>query len=266
MKSYRDTALISDPSKNPSHELHEHLERQVHWKTIGLRLLLGLFLLAVVVWFGRYAVHDIKAFETWIASHGVCGKIAFVGMMVVFTSLFVPDTVLAVAAGAVFGLAWGTLLTFVGAVITAALNFLAAHKLFRPRVEEILQQHPKWQAIRAVANREGLRLQLLLRLAPINPVSVSYVLGASGARFSTFLLATSGLVPGLFAEVYFGYLASDVTKVAGNVSDHSRLHTVVTVVGFIVCIVLIILISRVASRALADVESESLTDAPVGET
>jgi uncharacterized membrane protein YdjX (TVP38/TMEM64 family) len=127
----------------------------------------------------------------------------------------------------------------------------------------MLERHPKLRAIRAAAADEGIRLQLLLRLAPIDPVSVSYVLGASGVRFPTFLTATVGLIPGLFAKVYFGYLANHVTQVAGNLGDHSGAHTVITVTGFVVCIVLILYISRVAAAALAGVEGESATDAAV---
>ena len=85
-------------------------------------------------------------------------------------------------------------------------------------------------------------------------------------RFSTFLIATIGLIPGLFVEVYFGYLASHVTKVAGKASEHSTLHTVVTIVGFVVCIVLMISITRIATQALADAEGESAADIPAGET
>ncbi len=70
------------------------------------------------------------------------------------------------------------------------------------------------------------------------------------------MLATIGLIPGLFCEVYFGYLTSHVTKVAGNVSEHSTLRTVVTVVGFVFCILLMVCISRIASKAIAEAESE----------
>jgi uncharacterized membrane protein YdjX (TVP38/TMEM64 family) len=178
--------------------------------------------------------------------------------MVVLTSLFVPDTLLAIAAGVLFGLAWGAVLAVIGAVITAAINFLAARQLLRPRIEKILQQHPKLRAIQSAAQREGLRLQLLLRLAPINPVSVSYVLGASGVRFSTFLMATVALIPGLFVDVYFGYMASHVTKRAGGSVDHSILHTIITVVAFAVCVVLMIFISRIAAKAIAEVENEAI--------
>ena len=120
----------------------------------------------------------------------------------------------------------------------------------------MLERHPKLQAIQRAAKHEGLRLQLLLRLAPINPVSVSYVMGASGMSFATFLIASLRSIPGLFLEVYFGYLTSHVTKLAGNVREHSTLHTVVTVVGFVVCIVLLILISRIAREQLADAGCE----------
>jgi uncharacterized membrane protein YdjX (TVP38/TMEM64 family) len=92
-------------------------------------------------------------------------------------------------------------------------------------------------------------------------VSVSYVLGASGVRFWTFMIATVGLIPGLFVEVYFGYMASHVTKVAGNASEHSTLHTVVVVIGFAVCIAMMILIARIATKALAEAEATPYTPA-----
>jgi uncharacterized membrane protein YdjX (TVP38/TMEM64 family) len=257
---------VIDTPIEPHLRLDQHLEQKAHWKSVGLRLLVGLCLLVAVVWFGRHAAHEMKALEMWIADHGVWGKVAYVAMVVVFTSVFVPDTVLAVAAGALFGLAWGTVLTVAGSIITAAVNFLAARVLLRERIEGMLEQHPKLKAIKSAADSEGLRLQLLLRLAPVNPVSVSYVLGASGVRFSTFLMATVGLIPGLFTEVYFGYVASHITKVAGRVGEHSTAHTVVTIVGFVVCIVLIVFISRIAARALADAEVKTMTDASVGHT
>lgn len=241
----------------------EPREYKRNWKTVGFRLLIGLVLLAVVVWFGRHATGDLKAMESWIAGHGVWGRVVFIGMVILFTSVFVPDTVLAIAAGVLFGLVWGTVLMFAGCMATAAVNFLTARTFLRPRIEVILDQHPKLQTIRAAANRDGIRLQLLLRLAPLNPVTVNYVLGASGVRFSTFMLATVGLIPGLFVEVYFGYIASHVNKVAGNANEHSALHTAVVVIGFAFCVLLMIFIARLATRALADAETESTLDTSI---
>ncbi len=258
MDTNRSEDLRNELNNN---DLHQHLISKVRWKTVGLRLAIGLSVLVVVVWFGRHATAEIKTMEAWVASHGVWGQVAFVGIMILFTSIFVPDTVFGIAAGLLFGLLWGSLMVVAGAIMTAALNFLAARSLLRPRIEKMLQQHPKLQAIQRTVHREGLRLQLLLRLSPLNPVSVSYVLGASGVRLTTFMIATLGLIAGLFVEVYFGYMASHVTKVAGNAGEYSTIHTVVTVVGFVVCIVLMIFVTRVATKALADAQSELTVDA-----
>lgn len=220
--------------------------------SIDYKLLAGLVVLAGIVWFGRHAGAELVAMEGWIAGHGILGILVFVGLIVVFTSLFVPDTLFAIAAGALFGLAQGTALILVGATIAALLDFCLARKLLRPRILALLQRRPKLQAIERVANKGGLRLQLLLRLAPISPVTVSYLAGASNTRFSSFLGAIPGMIPGLFCEVYFGYMAMHLGKVAGNVSEHSMTHTVVTVSGFLVCLALMVYISRLVVAALAE--------------
>jgi hypothetical protein len=41
------------------HSLHDQ-----SWKTIGIRLLIGLCLLVVVVWIGRHAGDEIKSMES----------------------------------------------------------------------------------------------------------------------------------------------------------------------------------------------------------
>ncbi len=238
-------------------ELHNHLKEKIQGKKIALRLLVAACVIITIVLFGRYLGTEIKMMETRIAGLGVWSPIVFVIIVIILTSMFVPDTLLAVAAGVLFGLFWGTFLIVIGAIITATMNYLVARKLFRVRIEKILRKHPKFRAIHRLAEQDGLRLQLLLRLSPINPVMVSYILGAAGARYLTFLLATTGLIPTLFAEVYFGRLAGHVTKIAGNVSHHSIMHTVVMAVGFVVSIAVIIFIVRASTRALAE-ESESL--------
>ena len=121
----------------------------------------------------------------------------------------------------------------------------------------MLERHPKLQAIQHAVNQEGLRLQLLLRMAPISPVTVSYVLGATGVRFWTFLIATAGLIPAILMNAYFGYTANHVTKVAGNASEQSTMHTVATIVGLVVCVVISIAITRIATKAISDAEIES---------
>ncbi len=179
-----NSELETEPSKSPGQELREHLENKVHWKLIGFWLLVGLCVLIAVVWFGRHGADQIKAMEAWVAGHGVVGWIVFVGMMIVLMSVFVPDTVLALAAGAMFGLGLGTVLCFIACTLTAVINFLTARWLLRPRIEQMIQGQPKLVAIERAAEREGLRLLLLLRLAPLTRGDGQLLVGHIGCPFS----------------------------------------------------------------------------------
>ena len=46
-------------------------------------------------------------------------------------------------------------------------------------------------------------------------------------------------------------------KVAGNVSEHSTLHTVLTISGLVVCVMLMMYVTGIARKALADAERMS---------
>ena len=76
---------------------------------------------------------------------------------------------------------------------------------------------------------------------------MSYVLGSTDTRFATFITACLGSIPVCFVEVYFGAVAGDVAKVSGNVSEHSTLHTVLTIAGLVVSVALLVYVTRLAT-------------------
>ncbi|HEY4310737.1 MAG TPA: VTT domain-containing protein [Pirellulales bacterium] len=229
---------------------------------IAVKIGLGIILLAVVLILGRSLGHHIPQVEDWIAAQGLWGYVIFVAVMVGATSIFVPDTVFAIAAGALFGVLWGTLAMTVGCLLTAALNYATARLFLQNMVHAYLERKPQLAAIQRAVDREGFRFQLLLRLTPINPVSVSYILGAAGTRFSTFLAACLGLVPALFVEVYFGYVAKHVAKVSGGSSEHSKLHTAITIIGLLACVAMLIYVVRVARQAIRTAEAADNIQGP----
>jgi hypothetical protein len=96
-KNFQDATLMTNQPQKHRPALHEYLHQHLHWKSVGLRLLVGLCVLIVVFWFGHHAASEIKVMETWIAGHGALGWFAFVAMVVVFTSMFVPQTMLSIA-------------------------------------------------------------------------------------------------------------------------------------------------------------------------
>ena len=135
------------------------------------------------------------------------GPVVLIALVVVSTSLFVPDTIFAFAAGVLFGLLWGTVIMALAGVITASVDFVLARRVLRGRIDRMLSSHPRLAAFSRAVARQHLGFHFLVRLAPMSPVAVSYLYGASGIRYPTFLLASLGLIPGLFVSVYFGDLA-----------------------------------------------------------
>jgi len=220
------------------------------FKLLGLTLLVAGALL-----FGREFAHHIPSPEEWITAHGWLGPMVFVGGTIVLTSMFVPDTMFAVIAGALFGVLGGTLAMIAASLCTAGVNFALSRLFLHDVVCRALARHPRLAAIHRAVGAEGFRFQFLLRLTPLNPVALNYVLGASGTHFPTYLAACAGMIPLLAVEVYFGHVAKHLAAVAGGVAEPSKAHTILTLVGLAVCVAVMVYILRIARTALAAYES-----------
>lgn len=114
--------------------------------------------------------------------------------MIVHSFLPIPAELLAVANGFVFGFAYGTILTWAGAMLGAILSFLLARRA-RPVLVIGLRNREKVAA--ALAAPIPATAQLLVRFLPIISFNlINYVAGAANVRFSTFLWTTAlGILP-----------------------------------------------------------------------
>jgi uncharacterized membrane protein YdjX (TVP38/TMEM64 family) len=137
-------------------------------------------------------------------------------VLILTTSFLVPDTVRCIIAGALFGLYWGAAAVLAGILLAAAMQFALSQKLLRSRVQRMLAARPALTAIQRAVGRDEFRLQLLLRLTPLNPAIISYLLGSAGVRFSSFLIACLALTPSLIIEVYFGHVGKHTVMLAGS--------------------------------------------------
>jgi uncharacterized membrane protein YdjX (TVP38/TMEM64 family) len=213
-----------------------------------------LMIVAIVVG-GREIEHHIHAIESWITKLGPWGVFAFVGLFALATSFLLPDTLLCIIAGALFGLFWGAAAVLAGSLIAAAIQFALSRKLLRARIQRTLASKPSLAAIQRAASRDEFRLQVLLRLTPLNPATISYLLGAASVRFSGFLIACLALTPNLVIEVYFGHVGKHAVRLATSART-AHLHDLATVGGLAVCVVVMVLVSRMARNAVMKAVSE----------
>ncbi len=209
-------------------------------------------MIAVVVALGRWFGAEIPRIEAHVAEMGFWGPLVLMILVALLTPLFIPDTLFALSAGALFGLLWGTAIMVAGALAASCICYVFSRYLFRSRVQLLLSRNERTAAVVAATEQQGLRIQLLLRLTPLSPVLLSYALGTTRTRFSTFLIACLGIVPGVFVEVYFGYVAKHAAKLAGNVNPESTLHHVATFSGLAICLIAMYFITQTARKALSE--------------
>ncbi len=104
--------------------------------------------------------------------------------------------------------------------------------------------------------KDARRLQWLLRLAPFNPATISYLSGASGVRFGSFLLACSALTPHVALEVWGGHAARHFIDASRSSTGTHYLHDALLIGGFVAALVVLHQVSRTARQAIADAVHE----------
>ncbi|MYB17942.1 MAG: TVP38/TMEM64 family protein [Holophagales bacterium] len=222
----------------------------------GLALRVGavVVLIAALLLFGRRVAGYLPEFTSWVDGLGVWGPIVFVLGYTVATVAFIPGSLLTLAGGAIFGLAEGTALVFVGASLGATAAFLASRYLVRGAIEKRVAAEPRFAAIDRAVGREGFKIVLLLRLTPVVPfVLLNYALGLTRVRLGDYVRAFIGMLPATLLYVYYGKVVGDVAEIAAGVGDERGWgdHTLLGV-GLIATVAATTIIVRIARRALRE--------------
>ena len=138
-------------------------------------------------------------------AHPVQAAAAFFTLYVAVTGLSLPGAaIMTLAAGAVFGLLWGTLIVSFASSIGATLAFLASRFLFRDVVQSRFGE--RLRAINAGVQREGAFYLFTLRLVPVFPFFViNLVMGLTPIKTRTFYwVSQAGMLLGTLVYVNAG--------------------------------------------------------------
>ncbi len=160
--------------------------------------------------------HDLAAFG---AARPVRAAILFLFGYIACTALSLPvNVLLALAAGAVFGLAEGAVLVSFAAAIGSTLAFLSSRFLFRAAVQH--RFGARLAAVEQGLARDGGAYLLALRLTPVVPYTVvNLVFGLT--RFPTakfYAVSQLGMLPATLVFVNAGTRIEGMTSLSGLVS------------------------------------------------
>ena len=217
------------------------------------RLLFGIVAIVALVGVVRQLGGSLQQFAGWVDGLGWWGPLIYMAGYIGATVAFVPGSVLTLFAGAIFGLVNGTLYVFIAATIGATLAFLVARYVAREAIENRIQDNQRFAALDRAVEREGFKIVLLLRLSPIFPFNLlNYALGLTGVRFTDYVFASIGMLPGTVLYIYSGKVASDVATLAGGESVGGAAYYAIVALGFVATVVVTILVTRTARRALRE--------------
>ncbi|MFS1523480.1 TVP38/TMEM64 family protein [Microbulbifer sp. 2304DJ12-6] len=163
---------------------------------MGKRILLVSAILVLVIAFYAFDLDQwlmlnklqegTDKFMQWKDASPLLVGLLFALFYILVTGLSLPGAaILTIAAGAVFGLYWGTLIVSFSSSIGATLAFLVARYLLRDFVQERFAVRLKM--VNEGIEREGAFYLFALRLVPVFPfVLINILMGLTHIRVSTF--------------------------------------------------------------------------------
>ncbi|PIX75917.1 MAG: pyridine nucleotide-disulfide oxidoreductase, partial [Rhodocyclales bacterium CG_4_10_14_3_um_filter_68_10] len=128
----------------------------------------------------------LARFSVWRAASPVAVGFAFFALYVAVTAFSLPGAaVMTLAAGALFGLGWGTLIVSFASSIGATAAFLVARYLLRDVIQARFGD--RLATIDAGIQREGASYLFALRLVPLFPFFViNALMGLTRMPMTTF--------------------------------------------------------------------------------
>jgi len=193
--------------------------------TRGRLALLLLFLAAAAAFFAfggqrLLSLDNLRQLQAGLqaayAANPVSTGLLFFAAYVAVTGLSLPGAaVLTLAAGAIFGLAWGTLIVSFASSIGATLAFLAARFVLRDWVQARFGARLK--GVNEGFAREGAFYLFALRLVPAIPFfAINLLMGLTPMRAGTFYWVSQlGMLAGTIVYVYAGAQLGEFRLSAG---------------------------------------------------
>ena len=224
------------------------------------RKTLRAFLLFVLVFLVVYLVriidarHLLRVTLMRIGDLGPSAPFWFIIIYIIACLTFFPGFILTMGAGILFGIFRGTLYVSIGATIGAALAFLFSRYLARRWVIKRFAGNPRFRAIDDAVATNGWKIVGLIRLSPVFPfIPMNFVFGLTKIPFWQYVIATwAGITPVCVLFVYLGTLLGDIAALGTQPIAAGKTKWIVSGIGIGTTVVVSLLISRIARKALGN--------------
>ncbi len=160
------------------------------------------FLLVIAGWWlwlrfpQWFAIGTVRRAVEVMRSLGAWGVLLSIALMTAHSFLPFPAEVIAIANGVIYGPLWGSVITWVGAMIGAASAFAVVRALGRPFVDRMLSPRRRLE-LASWSHSYGGSAILVSRLIPVIAFNlINYASALTDVSFATFVCATGiGILP-----------------------------------------------------------------------
>jgi uncharacterized membrane protein YdjX (TVP38/TMEM64 family) len=230
--------------------------QKIDWHHYAIRIVVAVLALVGVFCLFHFVLEQyMVSVETEIAYLGYWGPVLFISLFILCTSIMFPESIFALAAGAIFGIWWGLLWMTIAGVLASFFIFVIGRHVFRKPVERLLTLHPKLQSFDEVAS--SFRIIALLRLSPFNFSALCYLASTSKIKFSSYAFASIAMAPGFLSTTYIGYAAKHAADLAKFYKETGKLppedsivHEITLYGGLVVAVTVSIVVAKVALKSV----------------
>ena len=221
---------------------------------VRVRALAAAILLAVLI-AGALLLpveHWLRVALTWTKAHRDSASAPFFLLYVGAIVCLLPEFLLTLAAGAIFGFSRGLALVSFASITGATVAFVIGRTLARDWVCRRIESWPRFRALDRALGARGFWVVLLTRLSPAFPYNLlNYGYSITAVRPRDYVIGSwIGMLPGMVLYVYAGSAARSLSQVlAGKVHIAGPEHILLWA-GLAGTVTVTLLIAHIAHRAL----------------
>lgn len=190
----------------------------------------------------------LAAFKSWLLPLGPWAIPMFVVVYAAATVLCLPNVLLILIGGTLFGLVKGIISVSIADTLSAVLCYGIGRTIARQRIKRWMQTNTTLAQLDQAVGRKGWKIVLLTRLSPLVPSNLlNYGFSCTTINFWQYCLFTwLGMLPVISLYVYLGAFGMQMMS-----RDMSPGHLFLRGLGLLVTIATVFYTTHFARRALS---------------
>ena len=198
-----------------------------------------IILLAGAIFLRYSGIENLQELEMIIQNSGNLAPLIYIALFSILPTFFMPVTILAMAAGYVFGILPAGIYTFIAAFINSTLTYFLGKYVAYDFINDLAnEKYPDvYNKLKEKSNgKEGFVFMLIVRLLPFVPYTLlNYMSGAVGFNYLVFISSSMlGILPGIF--IY--------TNIGTNLSELGSKNFYISILIFVIFVSITTIIAK----------------------